>query len=1289
MSSRSAVYAIFTAIAAIAAAAACAAEGVPSFTENKGQWHPDVLFRTETDGNYGYIDKGGLTLLLLDKDFSGQLHDHIQGRGTEEFGKLHALKIRFSDMDMSGVPEKRNRTEGPFNYFLGNDRTRWATDVYGYEGLAFRDVKPGIDLRYDLKNGSIKYEFIVAPEADPSEITVEIQGAERLRIEDGALIAETSVGPLRELPPFAFQRDGNGKITTVPCIYRLRNNKVTYEFPKGYNTSLPLIIDPEIAFSSYIGSSSSNFGFSASYDDEGNLYSGAIVFGANYPLTPGAFQTNFGGANTDCAITKFNADGTDLLYSTFIGGSSNEAPHSIVVSEAGEAYIFGTTGSANFPTSLNAYQPGFNGGTDVNTSVGFPFPFGSDMFVAKLSPGGNIILASTMIGGSANDGIALNTPFNFNYGDLFRGEIVIDGDGNAYVASVTASADFPIQGGYSANHTGELSGVIFKLNPDLSQLLWSTYSGGNADESAVSVQLAADNTVYFAGGTFSTDLATGDSHQATNAGGSDGYIGRISADGGTLLNCTYTGTGDFDLNYFVQIDTEGFVYAIGQTLGNYPVSPGLYTNPNSGQYIHKFSGDLGTSLWSTVVGTGSGGVDFSPSAFLVSVCGQIYVAGWGGSLNGSGGSTAGLPVTPDAFQSATDGNDFYVMVLSPDAENLVYGTFFGGGQSSEHVDGGTSRFDKNGTVYQAVCAGCGGNSDFPTQPGVWSQTNGSNNCNLAVFKFKLSAVQTAAEIEAPETICPGTEVNFINLSVDAENFEWVFGDGNGSTEIAPSHTYNEPGTYTVWLYADSNDGCLAPDSAGLTVEVVEEPQLTVEPLPQICPGQIVQLSADGAEGYQWSPADGLDDPNSPEPFFSGTTTTTYTLIGTTACGTDQIEVDVVVGSDAVQVSDDVSICPGESVELSAEGAITASWSPPDGLSDPEATVTTASPAETTVYTVTGETEDECGISETVQVTVLPPPPELEGDDLYVSCNGNPVQIAVSGAENYSWSPVDGLSEDDIANPLSLPGSATTYTVTGTNVCGSDDLEITVLVNSVLVSMTVDSIVCHGDPFEARAQGGKTYIWQPAHIFSPNSGQEVTGSIQEPTEIKVTGFDEDGCSDTEERLVMLYPRPFFTAGRDRIVGFGDEVQIESNSPYPLVWDNNNSLSCLNCNFPVATPLETTTFYASVRDENGCTETDSVTISIHGNLYVPNAFTPNGDGKNDIFKAEGVDIEYFRMEVFNRWGEMVFESNDIDRGWNGSSPNADYFCPADLYQYRIVARELYGEQFEVTGHITLLR
>lgn len=1278
-------------LATAAALWACAvfAESGPALKENKGQWHPDVAFRAELGSNTAFIDRGGITLLLTEPDFSSRLHDHVQGVGTEAFANFHSLKIRFSGAAFSSAPEKRKRTTGPEHYFLGSDPHREGTEVYGYEGLTYRNVYPGTDARFDVKNGRLKYEFVVAPGADPDQILIEISGSDSLSIVGGALAISTSVGTVREEAPFAFQRDAAGKTKIVPCAYRLSGNQVTYAFPEGYDPTLPLVIDPEISFSTYVGSTSSNFGFTASYDDEGNLYAGSIVFGANYPTTAGAFQTAFAGANVDCAITKFSADGTELLYSTFLGGNNNEAPHSIVVSPAGETYILGTTGSPNFPTSLSAFQTGFSGGNQVNTGIGLPFSGGTDIFVAKLSPGGNTLMASTFVGGSANDGISINTPFNFNYGDLFRGEIVIDSNGNPYVASVTNSGDFPVAGGYSALHSGDISGVVFKLNNDLSQMLWSTYTGGNADETAVGLQLAADNSVYFTGGTFSTDLATSGAFQGAAGGSGDGYVARVSADGSALLACTYTGTADFDLNYFVQIDEEGLIYTIGQSTGSYPVQGDVYSNANSNQFIQKLSADLSEGIWSTVVGAGSGGVDFSPSAFLVSECGQVYVAGWGGSINDAGGTTSGLPVTPDAFQTATDGDDFYVMVLAPDAADLAYATFFGGSQSQEHVDGGTSRFDKNGTVYQAVCAGCGGNSDFPTQSGVWSQTNNSNNCNLAVFKFILSSVQTAADIDAPETVCPGSELNFINLTTDAENYLWDFGDGNQSTDFAPTHSFATAGEYTVWLYADSDDGCLAPDSASLTVEVLNAPVLVTEDPEPICPGETVQLFAEGADTYAWSPANVLDNNTSDSPVFIGTSTTVLTLTGNTACGSAQTEVTVTVGSDAVEFGENTAICPGESAPLFITGVQSVLWSPEEGLDDPESFTPTASPSESTTYSFTAVTEDECDTQGQVEITVLPPPPVLEGSFNYVSCNGIPAQINISGADTYTWTPSEGLSADNVPDPAALPETASTYTVTGSNACGSATEEVTVLVNSIEVGLTADSIVCHRDPFTVSASGGKTYIWQPGNIFADSEAQSTQASVTSPTLIKVTGFDEAGCSDTREQLVMLYPRPFFTAGRDRVVFFGNDLEIESNSPYPISWEPNPALSCTACNFPTVRPRESTVLYAFVTDENSCTERDSVRIGIHGNIYVPNAFTPDGDGVNDIFKAEGVDITYFRMEVYNRWGQQVFTSNHIDDGWNGNAPDSEYYAPADVYRYRIVAREKYGEQFEVAGHVTLLR
>ena len=153
--------------------------------------------------------------------------------------------------------------------------------------------------------------------------------------------------------------------------------------------------------------------------------------------------------------------------------------------------------------------------------------------------------------------------------------------------------------------------------------------------------------------------------------------------------------------------------------------------------------------------------DIAPSAFLVSDCGQIYFSGWGGDVNLSGQSlssnTTGLPTTPGTFQASTDGSDFYLMVLEPEATGLNYATFFGGGITAEHVDGGTSRFDKNGNVYQAVCAGCGGQDDFPTTPGAWSNTNNSFNCNLGVFKFALAQTLAIIDINGPTYLCdPGS-----------------------------------------------------------------------------------------------------------------------------------------------------------------------------------------------------------------------------------------------------------------------------------------------------------------------------------------------------------------------------------------------------------------------------------------------------------------------------------------------------------------------------------------------------
>ncbi len=892
--------------------------------ENKGQWHESVLYRAEFNGGATYIDRSGLSFVLVEDGFYKKLHDWVGDPSLPASANMHSLKMGFRGADFSGAPITSGKRSFPEHFFVGNDAARWTRDVYGYERVKIPNVYPGIAAIFGCSSGNFKYDFEVAAGANPDLIAVEISGAVNSFLKDGALIMETSVGQFKELAPFAYQLSAQNEILPVPCSFVLDDGILTYTFPEEYDSARKLIIDPEISFSTYIGSGSNSFGFTASYDSDGALYAGSITFGFDYPVTSGAYQIFFASGVIDCGISKFSPDGSSLEYSTYLGGSGNESPHSIVANSANELYILGSTGSSNLPTSATAYQSDFLGGPGNISGAGFTYENGSDIFIAKLSGDGSQLLACTYMGGTGNDGIGTGTVLDYNYGDRFRGEIVVDDAGNAYVASVTASTDFPTVSGYASTFTGVLSGIIFKLSPNLNTLVWATYSGGSGVESAISLQLAADNSVYFTGGTTATDLPTtaGAIEPDFLGGAVDGYIGHISANGSTLLACTYNGTNSFDQNYFVQIDVAGDVYVVGQTQGLYPQTPDIYTNPNSRQYVHKLSPDLATTLWSTSVGSGTSSIDFSPSAFLVSNCGQIYISGWGGALNGSGGSTQGLPTTNDAFQSSTDGDDFYIMVLGQNAADLVYASFFGGSQSAEHVDGGTSRFDKNGTVYQAVCAGCFGNSDFPTQPGVWSQENGSISCNLAVMKFKLSSVSAQAGIDAPPLICPGSTFDLSNLSQGADTYLWSFDNGDSSTLEELSYSFDAPGTYEVKLYAEDSEGCLAPDSAFITIEVASAPNVSIESPEPICPDETLQLMAEGAETWQWIPAVGLTSYTNPSPFFNGTTTTEYEVVGSTICGSDTAQVIVVVGSLDVTASDNLEVCPGESAQLEAGGGET-------------------------------------------------------------------------------------------------------------------------------------------------------------------------------------------------------------------------------------------------------------------------------------------------------------------------------------------------------------------------------
>ena len=267
--------------------------------------------------------------------------------------------------------------------------------------------------------------------------------------------------------------------------------------------------------------------------------------------------------------------------------------------------------------------------------------------------------------------------------------------------------------------------------------------GGKGADAIYSLALDNDDNIYVTGGTTSDDFPTTANALYPNYLDSiraDAFVSHISNDGKQLLSSTYFGSNEYDQAYFVEIDKAQNVYLLGQTkasgstliIKRITVFQGVVN-------LYQISKDLAVLLQSTVVGANTGKPNVSPTAFLVDVCNKIYVSGWGSSIGtGNAGTTFNLPVTPNAFDTTTDGNDFYLMVLDENMSNLIYATYFGGNQATEHVDGGTSRFDKKGIVYQCVCAGCGGFSDFPTTLNAVSTTNNATSgsqCNSAVFKF--------------------------------------------------------------------------------------------------------------------------------------------------------------------------------------------------------------------------------------------------------------------------------------------------------------------------------------------------------------------------------------------------------------------------------------------------------------------------------------------------------------------------------------------------------------------------
>ena len=1197
-----------------------------TFIENKGQFPQQVNAKVNLPSGALFIEAGKLIYTFYSGDQLSAIHD------LQLFNKnidAHTYASEFINCSPHISTKLSERSMYYENYFLG-DKSKWAADIRSYKSLYQSNVYLGVDVSYYTLNNKLKYDIIIAPKSDVQQIKIKYTGLNNIGLNDGDLFLTTSVNIVKEHRPYAYQIINEERVD-VNCIYILRKGVLSFDFPEGYNQEFELIIDPILEFSTYSGSTTDNFGYTATYDDLGYLYAGSTAFGTGYPTTIGAYQLNYTNSlgGTDIAITKYDTTGTQRIYSTYLGGGNDELPHSMIVNSSNELFIYGTTASADFPTTSLAFQQNFRGGPAFTPSgIGVTFPNGSDIFVSRLSTTGGSLLASTFIGGSGNDGLNTALKLRYNYADEVRGEIDIDNQNNVYIATCTNSNDFPIKNSFDTNFNGGQEGCIIKMDNQLTSIIWSAYLGGTYDDAIYSLALDNNDDIYVTGGTASVDFpCTANAYQTTHQDpiSADAFATKISADGGQILASSYFGTPQYDQSYFVEIGSNNSIYFFGQTnsLGMQLVTNANYSVSGGGQFIAILNQDLSSVLRSTVVGTGKGTPDISPTAFLVDVCDKIYIAGWGSNLGGPL-STLNLPITTNAFQADTDGNDVYLMVLDGALDTLIYATYFGGSQSNEHVDGGTSRFDKKGIIYQSVCAGCGGNSDFPIEPspGAVSAVNNSTNCNNGVFKFNFDFPLVLADFSAPWVGCD-TLISFQNLTYSSTtaNYSWDFGDGNFSNDINPTHNFDQHGLYNITLIATDNSACNLSDTIVKQIYILSNSKDTLEDIFK-CPKGQVQIGLlpvnDQTVTYFWSPNNNLSSVNIANPFCDIDSTQQYRILVSNGNCTDTLFQDVLVADLELDAGLDTSYCntPILLISTFSNNVTSAFWYSYDFLDTLSTSEYLVIANEGTFYIQVSDSN--CTQIDSVKVVAENIDIELFASDI---CLGESTLAGVSNLTpnipiiSYNWN----VTDIDTAEFISSPDSSKWYIVEVTNI--------------------------------------------------------------------------DSCITRDSVFISVHPSPFIDSlsVSDSILFQGELVELSIITKDEIDWaDFSNSNATQN-----VLAEETKCYHFEVFNLFNCTLKDSICIQVKDvfcddkNIKIPTAFSPNDDGVNDFYFIEDEDgiIREFKLEIFNRLGQRVFYSSDISNKWDGTI-NGIKLNP-QVFDFYFELKCIGDKKLFHKGNITLIR
>lgn len=731
-----------------------------SFEANQGQTDPRVKFLSRGRGYSLFLTPSEAVLVLRKAATQAVLrhpsatlsesHPRMAGREPSP-GNDNGVTLRMKLVGANPHPRAVGQSElpGKANYFIGNDAKKWHTNVPTYAQVELPDVYPGVDLVYYGNQQQLENDFIVAPGADPSSITIGFDGIEKLFLDaEGNLLLASKDGEVRFQKPLVYQ-ELDGARREIPGGYVLKTNHQIGFHVAAYDARRPLIIDPVLSYSTYLGGSGEDFGFAIAVDGAGNAYVTGCTDSTNFPTTAGAFQTTvhtplcFGfsaaSAAGDAFVTKLNPTGSGLVYSTYLGGSSRDSGVGIAVDANGNAYVTGQTNSPDFPTTPGAFQTSFVQAGGCSSVCPCPHAF-----VTKLNPNGSGLVYSTYLGGS--------------HADSGSG-IAIDAAGNAYIAGATQSSDFPTTAG-AFQPTGLGVGgfcapsdaFVTKVNPSGTGLVYSTYLGSpNTGAGAVAVDSSGD--AYVTGSTSSSSFpTTPGAFQTTFGGGSfNAFVTKLNPAGSGLAYSTYLdGSDNNGAGRGIAIDSLGNAYVTGQTASaNFPTTPGAFQTSFGGGVLDAFVtkvNPLGTGLvYSTYLG-GSG--QDQGQGIAVDSRGSAYVAGFTSSTN--------FP-TANPVQAANGGGggDAFVTKVNLTGSALDYSTYLGG----NGFDAGNGIAVDNLPNPNAYVAGQTASTNFPTTTGAFQTTFGGGTSDAFVTKIAPSPTTTAVTSSANPSLV-GQSITF-------------------------------------------------------------------------------------------------------------------------------------------------------------------------------------------------------------------------------------------------------------------------------------------------------------------------------------------------------------------------------------------------------------------------------------------------------------------------------------------------------------------------------------------------